>query len=52
MMLRDSNIQDFDNADRIENAIKKTLKEGKHVTGDLGGSATMVEYTKEIIKNL
>lgn len=52
MMLRDKNIQDFDSADRIERAIKKTIKEGLHVTGDLGGSAGTNEFTDAIIKNL
>jgi len=52
MMLRDKNIDDFTNADRIENAIKKTLKEGTHVTGDLGGSASTMEFTDAVIGNL
>lgn len=52
MMLRDNNIRDFDNADRIEAAIKKTLKEGVTVTGDLGGKASTMEFTDAIIANL
>lgn len=52
MMLRDKHIVDFANADRIEKAIKKTLKEGTHVTGDLGGKAGTMEYTDAIIANL
>lgn len=52
MMLRDKNIGDFENADRIERAIKKTLKEGTHVTGDLGGKAGTKEFTQAIINNL
>lgn len=52
MMLRDKNIGDFENADRIERAIKKTLKEGTHVTGDLGGTAGTKEFTQAIIDNL
>ena len=53
MMLRDENIKDFVNADRIEAAIKKTLKEGgAKVTGDLGGTATTKEFTDAIIENL
>ncbi len=52
MMLRDKNIGDHDNADKIEAAIKKTLREGKMVTGDLGGSASTMEYTDAIIANL
>lgn len=52
MMLRDKNIGDFENADRIESAIKQTLKEGVCVTGDLGGKASTTEFTNAIIKNL
>jgi len=52
MMLRDKNIKDFKNADRIEKAIKKTLKEGLYVTGDLGGTATTSQFTNAIIVNL
>jgi len=52
MMLRDKNIEDFINADRIEAAIKKTLKEGTYVTGDLGGTAGTTGYTEAIIDNL
>jgi isocitrate dehydrogenase (NAD+) len=52
MMLRDPNIKDYENADKIENAIFKTIKEGKHLTGDLGGSANTEQYTNAIISNL
>jgi isocitrate dehydrogenase (NAD+) len=53
MMLRDKNIEDFANADRIEKAIKLTLKEGgEKVTGDLGGTATTTQFTDFIIENL
>jgi isocitrate dehydrogenase (NAD+) len=52
MMLRDKNIDDFKNADRIEKAIKKTLKDGVFVTGDLGGKSSTMEYTAAIIDNL
>jgi isocitrate dehydrogenase (NAD+) len=53
MMLRDKNIEDFENADRIERAIKLTLKEGgEKVTGDLGGTATTTQFTDFIIDNL
>ncbi len=53
MMLRDKNIKDFLNADRIEAAIKKTLKQGGNkVTGDLGGTATTMEFTDAVIENL
>ena len=52
MMLRSKYIEDFDNADRIEAAIFKTIKEGEHVTGDLGGFAGTNEFTDAIISNL
>jgi len=52
MMLRDNNIGDNENADRIEAAIKKTLREGRCVTGDLGGSAGTKEFTDAIIANI
>ncbi|MGE5677360.1 MAG: isocitrate/isopropylmalate dehydrogenase family protein [Pseudomonadota bacterium] len=37
---------------RIYNAVVKTLAEGKHVTPDLGGTATTDEMTRCIIENL
>ncbi len=49
-MLRHMGLYDF--ADRIQNATFKVLKEGQHITGDLGGKATTTEYTDAIIKNL
>lgn len=52
MMLRSRHIREMDNADRIEKAIKKTLKIGNTVTGDLGGTATTMEFTDAIIANL
>ena len=39
-------------AERLENAILKLLTEAKVLTGDLGGSATTNEVTKEIINLL
>jgi isocitrate dehydrogenase (NAD+) len=50
MMLR--YIGEFEYALKVENAVKKVLKEGKHLTIDLGGSSSTTEYTNEIIKNL
>ena len=41
-----------DYADRIQTATFKVLKEGQHVTKDLGGNATTSEYTDAIIKYL
>ena len=39
-----------ESASRLENAILKVLKEGKNVTGDLGGNASTMEMS-EAIKN-
>lgn len=39
-------------ADKIQTAIFATLKEGKMLTGDLGGKAKTHEYADAIIKNL
>jgi isocitrate dehydrogenase (NAD+) len=50
MMLRHLNLPHF--AERIQNGVFKTIKEGKAVTADIGGSATTYEFTKEIIKNI
>ena len=41
-----------DASNRIYNAVVKVLAEGKHVTPDLGGTATTDEMTKSIIDNL
>ncbi len=45
-------IGERDMAEKIENALLKTLKEGKVLTADLGGNATTTEFTAEVIKNL
>lgn len=45
-------IDERDTAEKIEKALLKTLKEGKVLTADLGGSATTTDFTDEIIKNL
>jgi len=36
----------------IEDSIKKTFKDGKYKTGDLGGKCGTKEFTKAIIGNL
>lgn len=46
MMLRYMNLNEF--GDRIEKAVFDTIKEGKHLTGDLGGKGTCSDYTNEI----
>jgi isocitrate dehydrogenase (NAD+) len=50
MMLR--YIGENDSANRIENALKRTLKDNSCKTCDLGGNLTTKEYTELIIKNL
>jgi isocitrate dehydrogenase (NAD+) len=45
-------IDEKETANKIENALLKTLKEGKVLTADLNGTATTTEFTEEIIKNL
>src|SRR5260221_8523281 len=37
---------------RIEVAVQKVLREGQHITGDLGGKATTTEMTEAIIRRL
>lgn len=39
-------------ADQIRNGVKKTIREKKRVTYDLGGTASMSEMTDEILKNI
>ena len=45
-------INQKDVAQQIEKALFKTIKESKYLTADLGGNATTIEYTKQIISNL
>lgn len=42
----------LDKAVVVENALKLTFKEGKHLTTDLGGNASTVEFTNAVIDNL
>ncbi len=39
-------------AEKIERALFKTLKTGNCLTADLGGDASTIDFTSEIIKNL
>jgi isocitrate dehydrogenase (NAD+) len=39
-------------AARLRDAVYKVLQEGKHITRDLGGSASTTEMTKAIIDAL
>lgn len=50
MMLR--HLQLTDKADRIQNAILKTIAEGKYRTGDLGGTASTTDFTEAVCDNL
>jgi isocitrate dehydrogenase (NAD+) len=50
MMLR--HLQMFDKAERIEKACFDTIKDGKVLTGDLGGHLKCSEYTNEICKRI
>ncbi|XP_077283574.1 isocitrate dehydrogenase [NAD] subunit alpha, mitochondrial [Arctopsyche grandis] len=50
MMLRHMKLNSH--ADKIEKACFDTIKEGKYLTGDLGGKAKCSEFTNEIIKKV
>ncbi|XP_017484568.1 PREDICTED: probable isocitrate dehydrogenase [NAD] subunit alpha, mitochondrial [Rhagoletis zephyria] len=50
MMLRYMKLNQY--ADNIERACFDVIREGRLLTGDLGGKATCSEFTAEIIKNL
>ncbi|CAG9116646.1 unnamed protein product [Plutella xylostella] len=50
MMLR--HLQLNEHADKIQNACYAVLSEGKHLTGDLGGTGKCSEYTNAIISKL
>lgn len=45
-------LEEFEVAEKIDNAVSKVLKEGKVVTSDLGGKATTMEFTEEVINKL
>lgn len=47
MMLKHMRLNE--QASNIEQAVFKTLAEGKALTGDLGGRSTNTEYTKAVI---
>lgn len=49
-MLRHLKIND--KADRIQEAVLKTIGEGKYRTSDLGGSSKTSDFTKAIIDHL
>lgn len=45
-------LQFTDEANRLRNAIREVIGEGRTVTPDLGGSATTTEYTQALIDHL
>lgn len=49
-MLRHLNLHD--KAERIQDAVLKTIAEGKYRTGDLGGKAKTTEFTNAICDHL
>ncbi|KAF0288026.1 putative isocitrate dehydrogenase [NAD] subunit alpha, mitochondrial [Amphibalanus amphitrite] len=50
MMLRHMELNSF--GDRIETACLDVIREGRHRTGDLGGSAKCSEFTDAICEKL
>jgi isocitrate dehydrogenase (NAD+) len=42
----------YEHAAKIESACFQVIKEGKAITGDLGGSAKCSEFTEEIIRKI
>lgn len=50
MMLKSMDLAEY--ANRIETSALKVIKEGKYLTGDVGGKAKTSEYTDAIIENL
>jgi len=50
MMLRHLGFHDI--AEKIQKATLETIKEGKTITGDLGGKATTDQYTDAICAKL
>lgn len=50
MMLKSMGMQN--EALNIENAVFKVMREGKWLTGDIGGKAKTTEFTQAVIDNL
>jgi len=50
MMLRYMDL--YSHAAKIETACFEVIKEGKHITGDLGGTAKCSQFTEEIIRKI
>jgi isocitrate dehydrogenase (NAD+) len=39
-------------ADRLQSAVERVYREGKHLTGDVGGSSTTEEFTDAVVRAL
>ncbi len=50
MMLKAMKLNDY--ANKIETSVFKVMRQGKHLTGDLGGKAKTSQFTQAIIDNL
>jgi isocitrate dehydrogenase (NAD+) len=50
MMLKSMKMNNY--AVSIENSVMKVMREGKFMTGDLGGKAKTTEFTQAVIDNL
>lgn len=50
MMLRGMGLVQY--AEKIDNSVFKTVKDGKYITRDLGGKSGTTEYTKALIDRL
>jgi isocitrate dehydrogenase (NAD+) len=47
-----SHLEERDAARHLQKAIREVYAEGKHLTGDVGGSASTVEFTDAVIGKL
>lgn len=50
MMLRHCGL--YEHAERIEKAVLGTIAKGTHITGDLGGKASTMQFTEKICEAL
>jgi isocitrate dehydrogenase (NAD+) len=50
MMLKSMKLNNY--ATAIENSVFKVMREGKYLTGDLGGKTKTTEFTQALIDNL
>lgn len=50
MMLKNMDLKQY--GEGIESAVFKVMKEGKYLTGDIGGKSKTTEFTKAIIDKL